>query len=88
MNRIVALTTSLYEIAITVGRALGLGTVVINMYRPEWDDYIVSSVHGNEEARTTLLGSVEHSAGPTPHLRAALSTMMARHCMPASRMIW
>jgi diguanylate cyclase (GGDEF)-like protein len=45
------------EIAVTVGRALGLGTVVINMYRPEWNDFIVSSVHGNEEARQTLLGS-------------------------------
>jgi GAF domain-containing protein len=45
------------EIARTVGRALGLGTVVINMYRPEWNDYVVSSVHGNEVARETLLGS-------------------------------
>jgi GAF domain-containing protein len=30
---------------------------VINMYRPEWNDYVVSSVHGNEVARETLLGS-------------------------------
>jgi diguanylate cyclase (GGDEF)-like protein len=62
------------EIAITVGRALGLGTVVINMYRAEWDDFVVSSVHGNEEARTTLLGSVYDSSwfGPIlapEHLR-------------------
>ncbi len=45
------------EIARTVGRALGLGTVVINRYRPAWDDYIVSSVHGSDEAREALLGS-------------------------------
>ncbi|MDX6524180.1 MAG: hypothetical protein QOI17_1693, partial [Gaiellales bacterium] len=44
------------EIANTVGRALGLATVVVNVYRPEWDDYIVSSVHGGAEART-LIGS-------------------------------
>jgi diguanylate cyclase (GGDEF)-like protein len=56
------------EIAVTVGRALGLGTVVINMYRPEWDDYVVSSVHGNEEARRTLLGSVYSSAWFEPIL--------------------
>jgi len=56
------------EIAITVGRALGLGTVVINMYRPEWDDYVVSSVHGNEEARATLLGSEYSSAWFDPIL--------------------
>ena len=45
------------EIASTVGTALGLDTVVINLYRPEWDDYVVCSVHGNEEAVETLLGS-------------------------------
>ena len=45
------------EIAGTVGIALGLGTVVINLYRPEWDDFVVCSVHGNDEARETLLGS-------------------------------
>jgi len=45
------------EIATTVGTALGLGTVVINLYRPEWDDYVVCSVHGNDEAREALLGS-------------------------------
>jgi diguanylate cyclase (GGDEF)-like protein len=45
------------EIASTVGMALGLGTVVINLYRPEWDDFVVCSVHGNDEARETLLGS-------------------------------
>jgi diguanylate cyclase (GGDEF)-like protein len=45
------------EIASTVGTALGLDTVVINLYRPEWDDFVVCSVHGNEEARQTLLGS-------------------------------
>jgi diguanylate cyclase (GGDEF)-like protein len=45
------------EIASTVGIALGLGTVVINLYRPEWDDFVVCSVHGNDEAREALLGS-------------------------------
>jgi diguanylate cyclase (GGDEF)-like protein len=45
------------EIARTVGRALGLGTIIVNMYRPEWDDFIVSSVHGNEDVRTALLHS-------------------------------
>jgi diguanylate cyclase (GGDEF)-like protein len=45
------------EIASTVGRALALGTVVVNLYRPQWNDFIVSSVHGGDEARTTLLGA-------------------------------
>ncbi|HEY3765108.1 MAG TPA: diguanylate cyclase [Gaiellales bacterium] len=58
----------LNEIARTVGRALGLGTVVINMYRPAWNDYIVSSVHGNDEARSALLGSVYPSSWFEPIL--------------------
>jgi diguanylate cyclase (GGDEF)-like protein len=45
------------EIVETVGRGLGLDTVIINMYRPEWDDFIVSSVHGNARARAELLNS-------------------------------
>ena len=45
------------EIGAAVGHALGLGIVVINLYRPEWDDFIVCSVLGNDEARATLLGS-------------------------------
>jgi diguanylate cyclase (GGDEF)-like protein len=45
------------EIVETVGRGLGLDTVIINMYRPEWDDFIVSSVHGNDRARAELLNS-------------------------------
>jgi diguanylate cyclase (GGDEF)-like protein len=43
------------EIARTVGRALGLDTIIINMYRPEWDDFIVHSVHGSDEVREALL---------------------------------
>jgi diguanylate cyclase (GGDEF)-like protein len=44
-------------IAVSVAEALRLGTVVINLYRPEWDDFWVSSVYGNEEVRRTLLGA-------------------------------
>ncbi|MDX6548904.1 MAG: hypothetical protein QOG33_2454, partial [Gaiellales bacterium] len=58
------------EMADTVGRALGLGTVVVNTYRPEWDDFIVSSVHGSDEAREQLLGSTYTSAWFDPVLAA------------------
>jgi diguanylate cyclase (GGDEF)-like protein len=58
------------EIARTVGRALGLGTVVINMYRPAWNDFVVSSVHGNDDARATLLGSTYESRWFDPILSA------------------
>ena len=47
----------LAAIARTISDSLAFRTVVINLYRPEWDDYVVCSVHGNEEAVETLLGS-------------------------------
>lgn len=51
------LSVVLDTIARTMGEALGLGAVVINLYRPAWDDFEVASVHGSEEARAALLGT-------------------------------
>lgn len=45
-------------IARTIAETLGFRTVVINLYRPAWDDFLVSTVYGNEGARDALLGSV------------------------------
>ncbi len=45
-------------IARTVSDSLGYRTVVVNLYRREWDDFIVMTVYGSEEAREMLLGQV------------------------------
>jgi diguanylate cyclase (GGDEF)-like protein len=45
-------------IARTIAESLGFRTVVINLYRPAWNDFLVTTVHGNADARTALLGSV------------------------------
>ena len=45
-------------VARAIGESLGYGTVAINLYRPEWDDFQVATVHGNEKARDALLGRV------------------------------
>ena len=45
------------SIAATISSGLGWQTVVINLYRPAWDDFQVTTVHGNEDARDALLGS-------------------------------
>jgi diguanylate cyclase (GGDEF)-like protein/putative nucleotidyltransferase with HDIG domain len=46
------------EIAETVGRALGFLAVVVNVYRPAWDDYEVVVVTGDDvAARETLIGT-------------------------------
>jgi len=48
----------LSTIARAVSEALGFQTVVMNVYRPEWDDFYVAAVHGSESVRAVLLGSV------------------------------
>lgn len=45
-------------VARTIGQSLGYRTVAVNLYRPAWDDFEVTTVHGNEEARALLLGNL------------------------------
>jgi diguanylate cyclase (GGDEF)-like protein len=45
-------------IARTISESLGYETVVVNLYRPAWDDFCVVTVHGNAAAREHLLGRV------------------------------
>jgi diguanylate cyclase (GGDEF)-like protein len=44
-------------VARTIGESLGYRTVAVNLYRPAWDDFEVTTVYGNDEARATLLGN-------------------------------
>jgi diguanylate cyclase (GGDEF)-like protein len=48
----------LEAIARVVAEALGYRTVVINLYRPAWNDFLVTTVYGSDDARSALLGSV------------------------------
>ncbi|HSP74571.1 MAG TPA: PAS domain S-box protein [Gaiellaceae bacterium] len=56
------LRTVLDEIAHTISDSLGFRTVVVNLYRPAWDAFQVTSVHGNEDARAALLGETRDRA--------------------------
>jgi diguanylate cyclase (GGDEF)-like protein/putative nucleotidyltransferase with HDIG domain len=47
----------LRAVAGTVSRALRFRCVIINFYRPAWDDFEVVEVHGPAEARDALLGA-------------------------------
>jgi len=47
----------LEALASAVGESLGYGTVVVNRYRPAWDDLEVQAVHGPRQARDFLLGT-------------------------------
>jgi diguanylate cyclase (GGDEF)-like protein len=44
-------------VARTIGESLGYRTVAVNLYRPEWDDFEVTTVYGNERAKEVLLGN-------------------------------
>jgi len=48
--------TILEAIADSIATSLGFATVVINTYRPAWNDFQVTAVFGSDEARRTLLG--------------------------------
>jgi diguanylate cyclase (GGDEF)-like protein len=51
------LPTVLSLIARTVSEVLGFGTVVLNLYRRQWDDFWVATVHGDKNVKRALLGS-------------------------------
>jgi PAS domain S-box-containing protein len=51
------LPTLLDEIARTIAESLGFGTVAVNLYRPEWDAFEVTTVHGSDRVREALLGA-------------------------------
>jgi diguanylate cyclase (GGDEF)-like protein len=53
-----SLDSVLAEMARTISESLGFRGVVINLYRPAWDDFVVSTVHGSDSIRDALLGEV------------------------------
>jgi PAS domain S-box-containing protein len=57
-------------IARTISDSLAFRTVVINLYRREWDDFIVTTVYGSDDARAALLGQVQPPSEWEPLLDA------------------
>jgi diguanylate cyclase (GGDEF)-like protein len=51
-----SLDSVLSEIARTISESLGFEGVAFNLYRPAWDDFIVSTVHGSDAMCDALLG--------------------------------
>ncbi|MGN6797007.1 MAG: PAS domain S-box protein [Gaiellaceae bacterium] len=60
----------LAAIARTISDSLAFRTVVINLYRREWDDFIVTTVYGSDDAKTALLGKVQPPSEWEPLLDA------------------
>src|SRR5665213_1329829 len=49
-------------IARTVSESLGYETVVVNLYRPEWDDFAVTTVRGSDVVQKALMGQIRSIA--------------------------
>jgi diguanylate cyclase (GGDEF)-like protein len=47
-------------IAAAIAESLGYATVVVNTFRPSWNDFEVTTVYGSEDARAALLGDTLH----------------------------
>ena len=51
------LPRALEAVARVVAESLDYGAALINLYRPEWDDFVVSTVYGDDPGLPTLLGA-------------------------------
>jgi PAS domain S-box-containing protein len=63
--------TVLDGIARIVSETLEFGVVAIHLYRPEWDDFCVTTVYGPKSVQRELLGSVRTRQSWTPMLKAS-----------------
>ena len=60
----------LEDVCRTIADVLGYGAVVMNLYRPAFDDVFTAAVVGSEESVNALLGRVEESRVTCPHCGA------------------
>ena len=77
----------LAAIARTISDSLAFQTVVVNLYRREWDDFIVTTVYGSDDARAALLGQVQPPSEWEPLLDARFLQRGA-YFIPAGELDW
>ena len=74
-------------VARTISETLGFGTVAVSLYRPAWDDFEVTAVHGSDAARNALLGNTREGA----HLAVLLNDRFSRrgaYYIPSGSVDW
>jgi len=81
------LTALLAAIARAASDSLGFRTVIVNLYRREWNDFVVMTVYGSEEARKKLLGQVSPVAEWEPLLDQRFLQRGA-YVVPAGEFDW
>jgi PAS domain S-box-containing protein len=77
----------LAAIARTVADSLGFRTVVVNLYRRQWDDFVVTTVYGSDGAREMLLGQVTPPAEWEP-LFDQRFLVRGAYFIPAGELDW
>ena len=75
------------EVAETVAEAFGFQTVVINLYRPNTDDFEVVTVRGSAKAADALLGTTT-AASTWPALLAPRFEIAGTYFLPSGAIDW
>ena len=76
------LRSVLDAVAAAIAGPLGYRAVVINLYRPAWDDFEVVVVFGNEESQELLMGQTSRHGGLVPAAQRRASSATAPTSSP------
>jgi diguanylate cyclase (GGDEF)-like protein len=73
------LEAALEQAARTISETLGYGSVVVNLHRPEWDDFEATTVLSSPQARAALQGRATTWAQWAPYLAPRFERRGAHH---------
>ncbi|MGH2761078.1 MAG: diguanylate cyclase domain-containing protein [Thermoleophilaceae bacterium] len=78
----------LEDVARTIGEVLGYGAVVVNVYRPAFDDMLTAAAVGCEESLRQLLGTVSPADTWTPLLADRFRRRAGAYFVPDGELDW
>jgi hypothetical protein len=78
----------LEDVARTIGEVLGYGAVVVNVYRPAFDDMLTAAAVGSEESLQALLGTVSPNDTWTPLLADRFLRRDGAYFVPDGEFDW
>jgi GAF domain-containing protein len=78
----------LEDVARTIGEVLGYGAVVVNVYRPAFDDMLTAAAVGSAESLQSLLGTVSPNNTWTPLLADRFRRRDGAYFVPDGEFDW
>jgi diguanylate cyclase (GGDEF)-like protein len=78
----------LEDVARAIGDVLGYGAVVVNVYRPAFDDMLTAAAVGSEESLEQLLGTVSRGDSWTPLLADRFRRRDGAYFVPDGEFDW